>query len=324
MEFKDYYGILGVPDTADEKEIKASYRKLARKYHPDVSRERDAENRFKEIGEAYEVLKDPEKRARYDQLRRQGAQQPDGRFRPPPGWQAAGDVFEESFADDGMRQFSDFFESLFGRARPGRSGFSGAPGAGVFRMRGQDIHHTISLFLEEAHRGCEQQIRLLVPQVDESGVVSRRERTLNVRIPPGVTAGQRIRLAGQGGPGSGGGEAGDLFLEVQFAPHPFFGVEGRNIILSVPVSSWEAALGATIEVPTLDGKVKLKIPKGSSSGDRLRIKGKGLHGRPPGDQLAVLIVVMPKRHGEASEALYRRIAEQESAFNPRAGTGWEK
>jgi curved DNA-binding protein len=321
MEFKDYYRILGVPDTADEKEIKASYRRLARKYHPDVSKERDAENRFKELGEAYEVLKDPDKRARYDQLRTQGAQQPDGGFRPPPGWQSAGDSYEGSFSGDDARQFSDFFESLFGRARAGRRGFTGEGGARGLRMRGQDIHHTISLFLEEAYRGCEQQIRLLVPEVDETGRVSHREKTLNIRIPPGVTPGQRIRLAGQGAPGIGGGEAGDLFLEVQFAPHPYFSVDGRNILLTLPVASWEAALGATVEVPTLGGKVKLKIPGGSSSGDRLRIKGKGLAGRPAGDQLVVLKICLPQHHSAATQSLYRQIAAQESAFNPRAA--WE-
>ena len=321
MEFKDYYKILGVRDTADEKEIKASYRRLARKYHPDVSKERDAENRFKELGEAYEVLKDPEKRARYDQLRTQGAQQPDGGFRPPPGWQSAGESYEGSFTGDDARQFSDFFESLFGRPRTAQGGFRSGGGAGGLRMRGQDIHHTISLFLEEAYRGCEHQIRLLVPEIDESGRVSHREKTLNIKIPPGVTPGQRIRLAGQGAPGIGGAGAGDLFLEVQFAPHPYFSVDGRNIILTLPVASWEAALGATVEVPTLGGKVKLKVPGGSSSGDRLRIKGKGLTGKPAGDQLVVLKVMLPQKHSAAAESLYRQIAAQESAFNPRAA--WE-
>jgi curved DNA-binding protein len=321
MEFKDYYKILGVRDTADEKEIKASYRRLARKYHPDVSKERDAENRFKELGEAYEVLKDPEKRARYDQLRTQGTRQPDGGFRPPPGWQSAGESYEGSFTGDDARQFSDFFESLFGRPRTAQGGFRSGGGAGGLRMRGQDIHHTISLFLEEAYRGCEHQIRLLIPEIDESGLVSHREKTLNIKIPPGVTPGQRIRLAGQGAPGIGGAGAGDLFLEVQFAPHPYFSVDGRNIILTLPVASWEAALGATVEVPTLGGKVKLKIPRGSSSGDRLRIKGKGLSGKPAGDQLVVLKVTLPQHHSAAAESLYRQIAAQESAFNPRAA--WE-
>jgi len=321
MEFKDYYKILGVPETATAAEIKAGYRKLARKYHPDVSKERDAEDRFKELGEAYEVLKDPEKRARYDELRKLGAQQDDGGFRPPPGWQASPDYAEGAFTRDDAQQFSDFFESIFGRPRTAQGGFRSAGGAGGLRMRGQDIEHTISLFLEEAHRGCEHQIRLLVPEVDQSGRVSRREKTLNIKIPPGVTPGQRIRLAGQGAPGIGGAEAGDLFLVVQFAPHPYFSVDGRNIILTLPVASWEAALGATVEVPTLGGKVKLKIPKGSSSGDRLRIKGKGLAGRPAGDQLVMLKVTLPQHHSAAVESLYRQIAAQESAFNPRAA--WE-
>lgn len=321
MEFKDYYKILGVADTADATEIKTSYRKLARKYHPDVSKEDNAEHKFKELGEAYEVLKDPEKRAEYDQLRQMGAQQADGRFRPPPGWKSAADFSDAQQAGADSQHFSDFFESIFGGAGTAHRSYSQDGGQRSFRMRGQDLHYKIALLLEEAQQGCQQQISLRVPETDEYGLVSHRDKTLNIKIPAGVTPGQRIRLAGQGAPGIGGAEAGDLFLEIEFAPHPYFSVDGKNILLTLPVSPWEAALGATIEVPTLSGKINLKIPKGSSSGDKLRIKGKGLAGAPAGDQLVVLRITLPKEHSSAAQALYQQLAEQESAFNPRTVWG---
>ena len=319
MEFKDYYKILGVAETADAAEIKASYRKLVRKYHPDVSKETDAEARFKEVGEAYEVLKDPEKRAEYDQLRALGAQQADGRFRPPPGWRSAADFSGGGYTQADAEHFSDFFESIFGSGGGAHRAYTSDGRQRSFRMRGQDVHHTLSLFLEEAQRGGTRQITLRIPEADEYGLVTHREKTLNVKIPAGVAAGQRIRLAGQGAPGIGGGEPGDLFLEIEFAPHPLYAVDGRNILLTLPVSAWEAALGASVEVPTLDGRIKLKIPPGSSSGDKLRIKGRGLAGTPPGDQFVTLKVVLPKQHDDAAQALYRQLAENESAFNPRAG-----
>lgn len=321
MEFKDYYKILGLSETADAAEIKTSYRKLARKYHPDVSKEKDAEEKFKELGEAYEVLKDPEKRAEYDQLRRLGAQQPDGRFRPPPDWKSAADSSEGGYTGADAGQFSDFFESIFGSAGTAHRSYSREGAQRSFQMRGQDIHYKIALFLEEAQRGGQRQITLRVPETDEYGLVTHREKSLNIKIPAGVTQGQHIRLAGQGAPGIGGAEAGDLFLEIEFAPHPYFSVDGKNIILTLPVTAAEAALGATIEVPTLGGKIKLKVPKGSSSGDKLRIKGRGLAGDPAGDQLVVLQVSLPKQHSELTESLYRQIAEQESTFNPRTALG---
>lgn len=319
MEFKDYYSILGVEETATDAEIKTRYRKLARKYHPDVNKEADAEDKFKEVGEAYEVLKDPEKRAEYDQLRRYGAVGPDGEFRPPPGWQSAAGFSGGGYTGADAEHFSDFFESIFGAAgaETGGHGFS-RRGRAVFRRHGDDIHHTISLFLEEAHKGVQRQIRLTVPTVDSNGRAVPQEKTLNVKIPAGVTQGQRIRLAGQGEPGEGGAPAGDLFLEVEFAPHPRFSVDGRNIVLTLPLSASEAALGTTVAVPTLSGNVNLKIPKNSTSGDKLRLKGKGLAGDPPGDQLVILKVVLPKQHTEAAAALYRELAEQEADFDPRA------
>lgn len=321
MEFKDYYKILGVTDSADAAEIKTSYRKLARKYHPDVSKEVDAEAKFKEVGEAYEVLKDPEKRAEYDQLRTLGAQQPDGNFRPPPDWRSAAGFSEGSYTQADTQHFSDFFESIFGSSGNAHRAYTSDGHQRSMRMRGQDIHHKFSIFLEEAQRGGQQQITLRIPESDEYGLVTHRDKTLNVKIPAGIAAGQRIRLAGQGAPGIGGGEPGDLFLEIEFAPHPHFSVDGKNILLTLPVTNWEAALGATIEVPTLSGKINLKIPPGSSSGDKLRIKGKGLAGTPAGDQLVILKVVLPKQHSEAAQALYRQLAEHEAAFNPRTRLG---
>ncbi|MDB6060288.1 MAG: hypothetical protein JWM78_391 [Verrucomicrobiaceae bacterium] len=316
MEFKDYYKILGVTETADASAIKTSYRKLARKYHPDVSKEENAEHKFKELGEAYEVLKDETKRSEYDQLRKLGAQQADGGFRPPPGWKSAADFSDAGNTGPNSEHFSDFFESIFGNAGGNRRQSNER-----FRVRGEDLHYKMALLLEEAQRGGQQQITLRVPQSDTSGLVSHVDKTLNIKIPAGVTPGQRIRLAGQGAPGIGGAEAGDLFLEIEFAPHPHFTVDGKNIVLTLPISPWEAALGATIEVPTLSGKVNLKIPKGSNSGDKLRIKGKGLSSASPGDQLVILRVTLPKEHSEAAESLYRQLAEQESTFNPRATLG---
>lgn len=321
MEFKDYYQVLGVAEAATAAELKTAYRKLARKYHPDVSKETDAEAKFKEVNEAYEVLKDPQKKTEYDQMRqyRASAGAGAGAFEPPPGWESSADFAGGGFTGADAGQFSEFFESIFGGgARAHRSGgFRQAD----FRQRGEDLHYRIALFLEEAQQGAQRQITLNLPTVDADGRVSQQEKTLSVKIPAGVAAGQHIRLAGQGAPGSGGAPAGDLFLEIEFAPHPYFSVDGKNIVLTLPVSSWEAALGATVAVPTLSGKVNLKIPKGSSSGDKLRLKGRGLAGDPPGDQLVVLQVTLPKQHDAESEALYKQLAEREAAFDPRAQ--WE-
>lgn len=317
MEFKDYYQILGVADTASDAEIKTSYRKLARKYHPDVSKDQHAESKFKELGEAYEVLKDPQKRAEYDQLRKYGAAQADGSFRPPPGWQSAADFSGGGYTDAPTEHFSDFFESIFGAGAARRS-YSEDGGQRSFRMRGEDLHYKLSLFLEEAYRGVQRQLTLSVPEIDEHGHSKYRQKTLSVKIPAGVAEGQRIRLAGQGGAGIGDAPAGDLFLEIEFAPHPYFSVDANNIILTLPITVAEAALGATLAVPTLGGKVNLKIPKGSSSGDKLRLKGKGLQGEQVGDQLVILKVVLPKQHSAAADSLYRQIAELEADFNPRA------
>ena len=319
MEFKDYYKILAVSEQADTSAIKSAYRKLARKYHPDVSKEEDAEQHFKEVNEAYTVLKDSEKRAEYDLLRQQGAHQADGGFRPPPGWQhTAGD--HGGFGQDAGGDFSDFFDSIFGAQGGFQQAHGGAGGRRPVSQRGRDIHHKIALFLEEAFDGCQRQLSLRVTEPDDHGMMRQRDKKLNVKIPAGVMPGQHIRLAGQGEAGVGEGKAGDLLLEIEFAPHPYFAVDGRNILFTLPISCWEAALGSSIEVPTLSGKVKLKIPKGASSGNKLRIKGKGLAGKgetQTGDQIVTLQVSLPSSHSREAEALYQKLSECEAGFNPR-------
>jgi curved DNA-binding protein len=312
MEFKDYYEIMGVSRDAPQEEIKRAYRKLARKYHPDVSKEADADTRFKELGEAYEVLKDPEKRAAYDQL---GANWQQGQdFRPPPDWDAG---FEYSGAGQGAGadQFSDFFESIFGRAGA-RSAGSGQAGGG-YQARGEDHHARILVGLEDAFQGAERAITLHAPAVDDQGHVRTRERTLNVRIPKGIKAGQQIRLAGQGSPGFGGGPSGDLYLEVEFKPHKLYRVDGRDLYLDLPLAPWEAALGAKVRVPTPAGVVELNIPAHSATGKKMRLKGRGLPGKTAGDLYVVVTIVLPPADDQAATDLYRQM-EREMAFNPRA------
>lgn len=312
MEYKDYYKILGVDRTAGTDEIKRAYRKLARKYHPDVSKEANAEERFKEVSEAYEALSDPEKRAAYDQL---GANYQQGQdFRPPPGWEFhGGGGFEHGQAD---QSFSDFFESLFGGGSPfgdmgggfnSRAYSRHARGPGV-RRQGSDQSASITITLEEAFHGATRNITLS----DAAG----GSRNLRVKIPAGVNQGQQIRLSGQGEPGRGGGEPGNLFLEVTIAPHRQYRLEGRDVHLDLPVTPWEAALGAQLKVPTLGGWIDMKIPAGSQSGKRFRLRGRGLPGKPPGDQYVNLQIVAPKPKTEAARQLYQRM-EEEMPLNPR-------
>jgi curved DNA-binding protein len=319
MDFKDYYAVLGVSESASPEEIKKAYRKLARKYHPDVSKEENADDKFKDVGEAYEVLKDPEKRAEYDELKKHGARK-DGSFQRPPGWESASGFGGGGYTEADAGQFSDFFEEIFGGGRRGGAGFGGGFGGQrhSMRMRGEDVHARLSLFLEEAFHGCEKQVTFNVQDADAQGRLVPRQKTLKVKIPAGMKAGQHIRLKGQGAPGAGGAENGDLFIEVEYAPHPNFTVEGSDIVVTVPIAPWEAALGASVTVPTVGSKVNLKVPKGSSSGRKLRLKGKGLPGKHPGDQLVVLQIVMPEQHSEEAEALYRDLAEAEKEFNPRS------
>ncbi len=318
MEFKDYYKTLGVERDAKPEEIKRAYRRLARKFHPDVSEEANAEDRFKEVQEAYEVLKDPEKRTAYDRF---GANWKAGQdFRPPPDWQPDVEFAGGGYTDAG--DFSDFFESLFGAAGQRRS--RRAPGHGHahghVRMKGEDLHTKVMIPLEDAYHGTTRSLSLQVPEVDANGHVTTRTRTLNVKIPKGVREGQRIRLAGQGGPGIGGAPAGDLYLEVLFEPNHTFRTDGRDVYVDLPVTPWEAALGRSVPVPTLGGTVDLKIPPGSQSGTKLRLKGRGLPGKPPGDQYVVLEVVAPKADTPEARALYERM-EREMAFDPRAKLG---
>jgi curved DNA-binding protein len=311
MEYKDYYQIMGVARDATQDEIKRAYRKLARKYHPDVSKEPEAETRFKEMQEAYEVLKDPEKRAAYDQL---GANWQAGQdFRPPPDWDA-GFEFSGGFGDTDTSAFSDFFESLFGQR------FHGGGRGGGFQARGQDHHAKILIDLEDAFNGAVRSITLQSPTVDNQGRVHTRERTLKVRVPKGIKQGQHIRLSGQGSAGLGGGGAGDLYLEVEFRPHPLYRVEGRDLYLELPVAPWEAALGAKVNVPTPQGKVGLTIPAGSRGGGKLRLKGKGIPGQPPGDLYVELQIALPPASDAQSKEFYEQM-KQRMDFNPRARLG---
>ncbi|WP_263142378.1 curved DNA-binding protein [Pseudomonas sp. RIT-PI-AD] len=307
MEFKDYYQALGVAPEADEKTIKTAYRKLARQYHPDVSKAPDAEEKFKEVAEAYEVLKNAEKRAEYDELRRYGDR---GGFQPPPGWRSSAGQGEPHGRFDG--DFSDFFESIFGS----RAGAPRGP------RRGQDVELELPVFLEETLAEQPKQISYKVPAFDAQGRREDLTRTLNLKIPAGVLDGERIRLKGQGAPGSAEGPAGDLYLTLRLVPHPLFDVEAHNLILTVPLAPWEAALGAKIAVPTLHGRINLSIPPDSQSGQRLRIKGKGLPTRDGhGDLFALLKVVMPDKTPEDARDLWRELA-QRTPFDPRAE--WSK
>ncbi len=299
MEFKDYYRILGVDSTADETAIRAAYRKLARKYHPDKNKESDAEERFKEVNEAYEVLKDKEKRASYDQLRAGGYRGGDS-FQPPPGWTQGGPGFDFGGGGD----FSDFFESLFGRAS-GRQ-------AGSYRtrsMRGQDISADIDIDLATAYAGGSTRLGL------HDGAGS--ERVLDVKIPAGIESEKTIRLSGQGHPGAGGGPAGDLLLKVHIRPHARFRLEGRDIVTSLPVAPWEAALGAKVAVPTLGGMVDMQVPAGSQSGRKLRLKGRGLPGKPAGDQLVVLEIHVPPADDEHARKAYAAFRDAFKGYDPR-------
>jgi curved DNA-binding protein len=313
VEFKDYYQIMGVTRDATQDEIKRAYRKLARKYHPDVSKEPDAETRFKEVGEAYEVLKDPEKRAAYDQL---GANWKAGQdFRPPPDWDAGFEFHGGGFSGADASRFSDFFESLFGH------GFApGGAGHAAYHARGEDAHAKVLIDLEDAYHGATRTLTLQHTELGADGRPQVKQRTLNARIPRGVRQGQYIRLAGQGGAGMGKGKAGDLYLEVEFRPHPFYRVEGRDVFLELPVAPWEAALGATVKAPTPTGPVDLKIPAVSAGGRKLRLKGRGIPGATPGDLYVVLQVVLPPADSDAARTAYREM-EQALKFNPRARMG---
>jgi curved DNA-binding protein len=321
MDFKDYYATLGIERTASQDDIKRAYRKLARKFHPDVSKEADAEARFKEVAEAYEALGDPEKRAAYDELGQRHARGQE--FNPPPGWDSGYEFSGRGFGDDGGGaggafggiggfDHSDFFESLFGRqAGTARGARRPTPHAG------EDHHAKVMIDLEDAYRGAQRTITLRVPVTDGSGHVTLQERHLDVNFPKGIREGQHLRLAGQGGAAHGGGAAGDLYLEIEFRPHRLFRVDGRDVYLDLPVAPWEAALGASITVPTPDGSVELSVPPRSSAGRKLRLRGKGLPGKTPGDFYAVLQIALAPADTTAAENAYRAMAAAFAHFNPR-------
>lgn len=319
MEFKDYYKIMGVARTATADEIKRAYRQLARKYHPDVSKEANAEARFKEVGEAYEVLKDPEKRAAYDRL---GANWKTGQdFRPPPDWNEGFEFSGGGFSGGNAADYSDFFEQLFGRAGPSHGHAGGHPGGAAFHARGSDRQAKILIDLEDAYRGGTHTLTLRHPEMDVQGQVTLREQTLNVAIPRGVRSGQHIRLVGQGAPGMGQGKTGDLYLDVEFRPHPFYRAVGRDVLLDLPLAPWEAALGATVKVPTPDSVVEMKIPPGAAAGTKLRLKGRGIPAATPGDLYVVVQIALPPAADTAAREFYESMAKQFQAFNPRSRLG---
>lgn len=310
MQYKDYYKILGVKRDASEAEIKKSYRVLARKYHPDVSKESNAEEKFKEVAEAYEVLKDKEKREAYDQL---GSYQQGQDFRPPPGWEQRFN-HNGGHADFGGADLGDIFAELFGGgARAGRG-----RGRAGFAMQGQDFETTIEIDINEAFRGSERSLQLEMPEASADGRVARSPRTIKVRIPKGVVDGQRMRVPGKGGRGAGGAD-GDLYLNIRIRPHFLFKASGHDVYIELPLTPWEAALGTSLEVPTLEGRVRMKVPAGARAGQNLRLPGKGLpkpHGAA-GDLYAVLQIVTPPNLTDEERKLFEELARV-SNYKPRA------
>ena len=308
---KDYYDILGVSRTASDADIKKAYRRLARKYHPDVSKEPDSEQRFKEMKEAYDVLRNPDKRAAYDQFGHNWQARPD--FGPGAAREYQSPFGGMSF--DGAEPFGDIFDQIFGRGSGGRRGFE--RGFSSRNRDGDNLQARIQLTLEEAYSGGTRQVTLDMPSSGAAGHTVGTTRKLNVRIPKGVTPGQKIRLADQGSVGTGRGAArGDLYLEIDILPHRYFRLEGRDIHVDVPVTPWEAALGRTVKVPTLGGDVDLKIPAGSGSGKKLRLKGRGFPGRPPGDQYVHLQIALPRETSASARTHYEAL-ERLHSFDPR-------
>ena len=295
MEFKDYYDTLGVKTDATDAEIKSAYRRLARKYHPDVSKESGAEDKFKAVNEAYEALREPDRRRAYDQLRAGGYRGGDEFRGPPPNWHHSQDVGDDA-------DFSDFFESLFGRGAGGAQRRAGP-------RRGRDVHAQVAIDMALAYRGGSERINLSDGQ---------RERTLEVKIPAGIMPGQQIRLSGQGSPGAQGGPAGDLILEIGFREDARFALDGRNVLSTLAVSPWEAALGATVTVATLGGNVELRVPAGSDSGRKMRLRGRGWPGKTAGDQIVTLAIHAPKPETDAQREGYEALAKTFADYDPRA------
>jgi curved DNA-binding protein len=310
MKYKDYYAILGVEHGASEDEIKKAYRRLARKYHPDVSKEPDADARFKEMAEAYATLKDAEKRAAYDQLGRHG---PGEEFQPPPGWSTqfgdAGPIFE------GV-DLADLFAGLAGSHRRGAR-----PGA-AHAMHGQDYEVTVPITLEDAYHGTEVGLDLSTTEFDEHGSPHRVPRSVKARIPKGAIDGQVLRLPGQGGKGIHGGRVGDVYLNVSLRPHRLYRVSGHDLFLDLPVAPWEAALGAKVRIPTLAGPVDLTVPAGTRAGQQLRLAGRGLP-MPQGgagDLYAIVQIAMPAELSKRERDLLQELASA-SSFDPRRHFG---
>lgn len=338
VTYQDYYEVLGVPRTASQEEIQAAYRKLARKYHPDINKDKEAEDKFKKIGEAYEVLRDPEKRKKYDSLGENWKMGDD--FTPPPGWESwgstgqgknqsysfhfddLGSVFGSGF-DTG---FSDFFETLFGGAFGGhrkqqsqsrRTAFNGF--GDVTKQRGQDHEAEITVTLEEAYRGCKKSITLEYLEPNQSGAYQQKTKSFDVTIPKGTPDGKRLRLSGQGGKGPGSGTAGDLYLKVRIAPHRLFRIKGATIETDIPVTPWEAALGSTITVPLVQGSTQISLTPGIESGKKIRFKGKGLRKNRQefGDLYGIIKIVVPKQLNRQELELFQKLSEV-SSFNPRS------
>lgn len=324
MEFKDYYAIMDVAEDATADDIKKAYRVLARKHHPDINKEAGADERFKELGEAYEVLKDPAKREEYDRLRAYGGKAGES-FSPPPDWQSGADFSGGGYTHTSTNGFSDFFETVFGEhTHPAGDGAHDphwrTGRRHTFAFPGDDIHHVLPVSLADAYSGASRSISLQTQRVADDGRVVQDTKVLNVKIPKGVVDAQKIRLRGQGGSGSGGAPNGDLYLEIDLQPDARFAVDGRDVTVVLPVAPWEASLGAAVMVPTLGGPVRLTVPKGSQSGQKLRLKGRGLPGPVAGDQYALLQIVMPPVASGEDTALLERMREQ-MAFNPRETLG---
>ena len=311
MQFKDYYAALGVKRDATPDEVKHAYRKLARKYHPDLNKEANAEERFKEVAEAYEALNDAERRAAYDEASLRWAGRGDGQA--PPGWDT-GFEFSEHGATGDAFDHSEFFDALFRRR-----GHAGRRGAAAAQARGQDHHAKVLIDIEDSYQGAKRTVALQMPELGADGRVSLQRRQIELSIPKGIRAGQQLRLAQQGGPGFGDGPRGDLYLEIEFRTHKLYRADGADVLFDLPLSPWEAALGASVIVPTPLGPVELRVPAGSTAGRKLRLKGRGLPGQPPGDLYAVLSIVLPSADSKAREEAYRTFAKAFD-FDPRAAT----
>jgi curved DNA-binding protein len=312
MEHKNYYDILGINRFSSQDEIKRAYRKLARQFHPDVSKEKNADEKFKELREAYEILKDPATRETYDLLDPNWQTGPDG-FQPPADWERSFGFKGKNYPQGDTVGLSSFFQGMLGGDASSRGN-----NARASSMKGKNMHSKVIIDLEDSINGAMRSLTVQIPETDHHGRVVNSQRTLNVEIPKGIRQGQAIRLAEQGNPGVGGGPAGDLLLEVIFRTHKLYRLIDHDIYLKLPVSPWEAALGATIQVPAPTGNVDVKIPENSQHGQRLRLNGRGLPSKDPGDFYVVLKIVLPPATDPKAKAIYEQARDQLD-FNPRNG-----